>query len=277
MGAIFPIQRYSWVNCPSVEFVPEAEYEYYWVVMTGLRISVAMATYNGSRYIQQQLKTILHQLGAEDEVVIVDDGSTDGTCKVIESFCDPRIRLLRNEVNCGVIRTFEKALSNTRGEIIFLSDQDDLWKPDKVSRVLQAFQDPETTLVLSDANIIDEEGTVTAASFFKTRGGFIPGIMRNILRNSYIGCTMAFRSQILEYCLPFPKDVPMHDAWIGLVSDSFGKTDYVDRPLVEYRRHGSNYSNRGSRMQQARWRWSLIHNLCRLRIKYAASSISFSS
>jgi glycosyltransferase involved in cell wall biosynthesis len=232
-----------------------------------IQISVCMAAYNGERYITVQLQSILCQLADGDEVIVVDDASHDGTVAIVESFHDERIRITRNLTNRGVVASFERAILEARGDVIFLSDQDDLWKPDKVSRFLQIFNDPKVTLALSDADIIDADGRMRGQSYFQARGGFVPGVMQNILRNHYIGCTMAFRRQILTYCLPFPKNLPMHDSWIGIVNDSFGKTAYIDEPLVLYRRHGQNVSRSGSLMQQVRWRLNLLVNIVKLRLR----------
>src|SRR3546814_6979697 len=108
-------------------------------------ISVCMGTYNGARWIEIQLGSILSQLSPEDEVVIVDDGSKDDTLDRVASFNDPRVRVLRNGRNRGVDLTFERALGEARGDIIFLSDQDDFWYPNKVETVLRAFRDRKST------------------------------------------------------------------------------------------------------------------------------------
>lgn len=237
------------------------------------QISVCMATYNGERYIAAQLRSILNQLADSDEVIVVDDASCDQTVAIIERFCDRRIRIIHNPRNCGVVASFEKSLLGSSGNIIFLSDQDDIWKPDKVSRVMRAFNDPTATLVLSDAKIIDAEGKDIEQSYFQTRGGFVSGVAQNILHNHYIGCTIAFRRQILAYCLPFPKKLPMHDSWIGIVNDSLGKTVYIDEPLVNYRRHGKNVSQSGSLAQRVRWRISLFNNIVGLRMRVAYRNI----
>src|SRR5256885_16534565 len=111
-----------------------------------------MAAYQGERYIALQLHSILEQLSEQDEVIIVDDGSTDATCQEIRRFEDPRIVLLENGQNRGVLRTFESALTRSSGEIVFLSDQDDLWLPKKVETILEAFaRDQELMLVASEA------------------------------------------------------------------------------------------------------------------------------
>jgi len=235
-----------------------------------------MCTYNGSHYVRQQMETILRQLDDEDEVVVVDDGSSDETCDIIDGFHDSRIRLFRNEMNCGVVPSFETALRNTTGDIIFLSDQDDLWKAEKVSRFMRIFNDPEVTLALSDADIIDADGRMSGNSYFLARGGFVPGVMQNIFRNHYIGCTMAFRRHMLTYCLPFPKNLPMHDSWIGIVNDSFGKTAYLDEPLVMYRRHGQNVSRSGSLIQRMRWRFNLLRNIIQLRLRTKRGGVPIS-
>lgn len=223
-----------------------------------------MAAYNGEQYIAAQLQSILCQLADFDEVIVVDDASRDGTVAIVETFCDTRIRIIHNPSNCGVVASFERALMEARGDIIFLSDQDDLWKPDKVSRFMQVFSDTKITLALSDANVIDAEGNVIAQSYFQARGGFVPGAMQNIWRCRYLGCTMAFRRQILTHCIPFPRNIPMHDVWIGIVNACFGETAYIDEPLVEYRRHEQNVSRSGSPIQRIRWRLNLLINITKV-------------
>lgn len=227
-----------------------------------------MATYNGERYVATQLHSILSQLGADDEVVVVDDASTDRTLDVVASLRDGRVRVLRNDRNAGVFATFERALAATRGEVVFLSDQDDVWLPGKVREVLGRFErDPSVVLVLSDAEVIDEAGQVTQPSFMALRGGFKPGFGATLVRNRYLGCTMALRRSLLSTVLPIPRDVPMHDMWVGSLAVLQGRVDYIDRPLVQYRRHGGNVSpsQRQSIGQMLRWRWNLLRNVMRRR------------
>ena len=228
------------------------------------KISVCMAVYNGSAYLHSQLHSILDQLRTADEVVVVDDASHDNSLEILENISDSRLRIYRNELNLGVLASFEKALRLARGDILFLSDQDDVWLPHKAFKIIQAFSiDPKITLVVSDARIIDENGLVVADSFFSQRGRFIAGIMHNIIKNKYLGCTLAFRKAMLDYFLPIPMDVPMHDMWFGLLNDIYGKTFYIDQPLVAYRRHQNNVSPTvGASMEQKLiWRWYLIKNL----------------
>jgi glycosyltransferase involved in cell wall biosynthesis len=236
-----------------------------------MKISVCMATYNGERFIHEQLQSILGQLEIDDEVVIVDDASTDGTVRSVEEFRDKHIRIIRQDRNCGVLQTFERALKEAEGEIIFLADQDDVWRGDKVEKVKRMFQThADLSLVLSDCAIIDAKGEVVATTRFKS-GRFHPGALHNIARNSYLGCSMAFRRSILEYCLPFPADIPMHDMWIGILNQLVSKNGYIDEPLMCYRRHDRNSSpgKHASVAQMIRWRLALVKNLI-LRYRRAA-------
>lgn len=230
-----------------------------------MNISVCMATYNGERFIHEQLASIVGQLSNDDEIIVVDDASSDRTLAIVKGFGDPRIRIVQQERNCGVIKTFNRALETARGDIIFLSDQDDVWRADKVSKVKDKFLAiPELSLVLSDSFIIDAEGNITAESRFRTTK-FRPGAVQNFVRNQYLGCSMAFRRSILGYCLPLPTDIPMHDMWIGIVNQLVGRTGFIDEPLMSYRRHDKNKSpdHRASLAQMIRWRWALGKNLVR--------------
>jgi glycosyltransferase involved in cell wall biosynthesis len=211
------------------------------------KVSVCVASYQGERYISLQLRSILGQLSADDEVILVDDGSEDGTCDKVFALRDHRVRVIRNPKNQGVLRSFETALSCSSGEIVFLSDQDDLWLPNKVETVLEIFlHDPDLVLVASDAILIDENGTKIGDSFYAQRGRFRPGLWSNLLVGKFHGCTMAFRSTLLRSALPFPaaKEVH-HDTWIGCVNALIGgKTKYISEPLVAYRRHSTNVTGR---------------------------------
>ena len=227
-------------------------------------ISVCMTTYNGSPYIERQLRSILYQLGNGDEVIVVDDHSSDTTLDVVKKINDSRIKIDRNESNEGVLRTFERAIRLASGEIIFLSDQDDIWYPEKVRCFLQAFgKYPEVTLVLSDTKVINDADEVIAESFFKGLGGYSPGLLHNISKNKHLGCAMAFRRSMVDKFLPFPVDVPQHDIWIGCVNSIYGKPLFLNSPLMAYRRHQYNASpiKRQGFVQILIWRWKLIKNL----------------
>lgn len=223
-----------------------------------------MATYNGERWIQIQLRSVLSQLGENDELVLVDDVSSDSTLEKVEDLKDARIRIFRNEHNRGVDLTFQKALALARGDVLFLCDQDDIWYPGKVSRVMQAFsKHPDATLVLSDAQIIDSQGQVIAPSYFGIRGAFVPGVLANIVKCKFLGCAMAVKSCMRDRFLPFPARIPGHDMWIGVVNELYGKTYFIAEPLIGYRRHGDNASpeRRQGLAQMLIWRWQLTVGL----------------
>lgn len=229
-----------------------------------MKISVCLAMYNGERYIASQIRSILDQLGPSDEIVVVDDCSRDESVQIVSALGDPRIRLIRNDTNLGILGTFERALRESAGDILFLSDQDDIWRSDKVERVVSIFaSDPAITLVASDAQVIDDVGNVTTQSFFSQRGAFSAGLVHNLVKNKYLGCTMAFRRSMLGHFLPIPPDVPMHDMWFGALNQIYGRTIFIDQPLISYRRHGSNASPSVGALpvKRAVWRWRLLKNL----------------
>ncbi|MBO1044066.1 MAG: hypothetical protein AN481_02535 [Aphanizomenon flos-aquae LD13] len=238
-----------------------------------MKISICMATYNGYQYVKNQLQSILNQIDEEDEIIIVDDASIDNTLFIIKEFQDSRIKLIENKINLGVLKTFESAISNSTGDIIFLSDQDDVWISNKVEKILEVFQKhPDITLVLSDAQIIDSEGRITADSFFKIRGKFVANPLSNIIKNKYHGCTLAFRREMLEVFLPFPADIPMHDMWMGIVNAIYGKVFYIGEPLIQHRRHDNNTSRghlgHAGIVQMIKWRLTLVKDIINLLIKH---------
>lgn len=212
-------------------------------------ISVCMAAYNGERFISEQIQSILSQLTLFDEIVVVDDNSTDGTIAVVTGVADNRIKLLRHAQNLGVSRSFEDAIRAASNPIVFLSDQDDVWVEDKVDIILEAFaSNPDVTLIATDTALINSEGELIKASYFGPRGRFSQGFWANWMRNRFGGCTMAFRAAIIDEILPLPHDYDvLHDLWIGVRNDlARHKTLYIDRPLVLNRRHNSTATGRGS-------------------------------
>jgi glycosyltransferase involved in cell wall biosynthesis len=205
-----------------------------------MKTSVCMAVCNGQRYLENQLSSILEQLNSDDEVIIVDDCSTDDSLSIIDSFSDLRIKVISNSSNLGVIRSFEKALNNTTGDIIFFSDQDDIWLPGKVETVSNYMEQSQYCAVVSNALVIDEDDKIIHDSYFFIRKIGSPGVWKTFYRNNYIGCCMAIRSSIKPLILPFPDSIPMHDIWIGIVCDFIGEVKFIQKPLVAYRRHLHN-------------------------------------
>jgi glycosyltransferase involved in cell wall biosynthesis len=198
-----------------------------------------MAVYNGERYLEEQLQSILDQLGDNDEVIVIDDRSSDRSTQLVKSMADPRVVLLENESNIGPTASFERAIAASKGSCIFLSDQDDIWRAEKVKRTLQVFASTNCLLVVSDARVVDANGSLLNESLFSLRQSG-RGFMRNLYKNGFVGCCMAIRSDTKEFLLPFPKRVGMHDEWIGLCTSIAGRVDFIEDTLIDYRRHSGN-------------------------------------
>lgn len=209
-------------------------------------ISVCMATCNGEDYIEEQLISILSQLSANDEVVISDDCSTDRTLKIIENLNDPRVKVFLNSERLGYTRNFESALMKCSGDVVFLSDQDDVWLADKVQKVISALVNSD--FVVTDCSLTDENLNVTQMSHFEIHD-IKSGFLNNLLLPRYVGACMAFKRSLLEFSLPFPKcyQYTPHDYWISLIAESKFRVSLLREPLMLYRRHGKNASNGGQR------------------------------
>lgn len=207
-------------------------------------ITVCMATYNGEKYIEDQINSILMQLDRRDEVIIVDDSSKDETFSILQrlSRIDDRLIISQNSNNLGPLRSFERTLGSARGDVIFLADQDDIWLNNKVADMIASLNSSDYVAVVSDAQVVDRNGDLIEPSFFKLRKSG-PGFLKNFYKNSYLGCCMAFRSELKEAILPFPASVAQHDEWIGLVGELVGGVAFLPRILLSYRRHGSNTSS----------------------------------
>lgn len=201
-------------------------------------ISVCIATYNGEKYIREQLDSIIPQLNSDDEIIVSDDSSTDNTLSIINSYNDNRIIVLPSNQFHSPIFNFENAIKNAKGDYIFLSDQDDIWIDNKVKIMINALK--QSSLVVSDCFIVDKHGKIIRNSFFQKKP--TSGILRNLIKNNYLGCCMAFRKELLSKALPFPKSIAMHDIWLGLCGDLFYSTSFIPDKLVMYRRHGENAS-----------------------------------
>jgi glycosyltransferase involved in cell wall biosynthesis len=220
-----------------------------------------MATYNGEKYIDAQLRSILGQLHERDEVIIVDDGSRDSTKYRINACNDSRVRLIEHQQNLGVVATFEDAVRSATGEVIFLADQDDIWAPGKVERVLGAFQQhPEAQIVMTQVSQIDQDGLPSRGGTYRGRKRFRAGFWHNMLRNHFQGSAMAFRASLLHAVLPFPKKVGfLHDHWIGTRNAVCGGTVvFIQEPLLLYRRHSGNLSRTMGRIWQLKVRLQLL-------------------
>lgn len=201
-----------------------------------------MATFNGGKFIHEQISSILCQLGENDELVISDDSSSDDTIQVIESFHDKRIVLLPNQRFHSPILNFENALKHLKGDYVFLSDQDDVWESDKVKIMMNVLH--RVTMVVSDCKVVDKDKNVIRESFCfnKQRSG---NVIKNIISNNFLGCCMAFRRELLSKALPFPHNIAMHDIWLGLCASTFYSVEFIPDKLIMYRRHENNTSPTG--------------------------------
>ena len=158
-------------------------------------ISVCIATYNGEKFLRQQIESILSQLSHDDEIIVSDDCSSDRTVDLLREFKDERIKLFVNDSNVGVVKNFENAIKNSTQEFIFLSDQDDVWTPNKVEVVKKMLN--EYDFVSHNANIINEEGGETGADYFSVRNTKY-GYLNNLWKMGYLGCCMAFNRKCLS-------------------------------------------------------------------------------
>lgn len=224
-------------------------------------ISVAMATYNGEKYIREQLESILKQLNEDDEIIISDDGSTDNTINIIKSFEDKRIKIFDGPRN-GVKQNFANAIYNCTGKYIFLSDQDDIWCDNKINIVLKTFEKEKCMCIVHDCIVFDSSNDdVIYDSFYKYRNSG-RGIIKNIWKNTYIGCCMTIDARMKNTILPIPNDIEMHDQWIGLLCEKEGKSLFINDKLINYRRHNDNVTNMKHYSV-----WRMIKNRVRIMIK----------
>ena len=230
-------------------------------------ISVCIATYNGERYIRQQIESIVCQLNVDDEIIVSDDGSTDGTLDIVKGIGDKRIKIIEGPGRKSPILNFECALKASKGDFIFLSDQDDVWKPDKVEICMKWLKTYHC--VVSDAEVTDNRLKPLYPSLYAIMQVRQGRIYNTIWKNGYTGCCMAFRRNVLEASLPFPKDIPMHDIWIGNVAAYKYNVIFIPDRLIHFRRHENTIScnGKGSKFtiwQQMKFRLNIIKNIIRL-------------
>jgi len=206
-------------------------------------VSVAMATYNGEAHIEQQLASILAQDYPNLEIIICDDHSRDGTISILKKFANiPNLILHLNNKNLGYIRNFEKAIALCSGEFIVLCDQDDIWVGNKISRLVSLALEREAYLVYSDAEVIDAKGDILEPSL---RDAYNINYVGDNYKAFYFfncvtGCTSLIRRELLDYCMPFPEGIIVHDWWLAFVAARFGKIAFTKEKLTRYRIHDNN-------------------------------------
>lgn len=231
-------------------------------------VSVCMATYNGERFIREQIESILAQIGSDDELIISDDGSTDSTMEIINSFGDVRIKVFSNTKNHGPVGNFENSLSQAMGDYIFLSDQDDIWLPGKVESSLALLSQEGVDCVICNRIIIDKDGNTDRRPVVKIDFSN-DSFLKVLYHNPYMGCCMSFSKSLLKLALPFPEKLPMHDLWIGLLAHKMKSVRFLSQPYIGYRRHGNNVTigrSPYSIIERIRFRLRIVQQL-RKRLK----------
>ncbi len=207
-------------------------------------ISVCMASYNGEKFIGEQLKSILSQIGSNDEVIVVDDASTDGTIGIINEIGDSRVKVLALQDNVGHVKAFEEALKHATYEIIFLSDQDDIWFPGKYQKVLEEFgSTDEPVLVVHSLSSINAAGRVLSNNWLSLSPASLSRLrflLLELIKPRVFGSAAAFRSSILEVMLPFPSCVYAHDHWLTICAAMNGRSKFITENLAYRRIHGDN-------------------------------------
>jgi len=203
-----------------------------------MKISVAMATYNGARYIGEQLASLAAQTRRPDELVVADDASSDGTPDIVERFAAEApfpVRLERNARNLGFNGNFARAMERTTGDLVLISDQDDVWYPEKIAAVEAALDGaPDKLSLIHDEHLADAGGA-------RLSGTFLERVRKVGYGDRYFvagNCT-AHRRVLLPLLLPFPAETN-YDGWIATVTDLLGTRLVLERPLQMYRRHGGN-------------------------------------
>lgn len=228
-------------------------------------ISVAMATYNGERFIKEQIDSILRQTVKPTEIVVCDDCSTDNTWDILQQYAnrDFRIHVYRNDQNLGFIKNFEKAISLCSGEYIALSDQDDIWMDNHIELLLNGIGDK--VLCCGNALLVDENGKSLDLSYKEMElldslpdDDFQKLKSMLFFRSPYQGASMLFKRELTKCALPFPQGVSYHDRWLAMVACVSGGISYLDSIVLYYRRTNDNvteYKKNRSRIKYCLHGW----------------------
>ena len=213
------------------------------------KIDILMATYNGEKYIKEQIESILNQTFTNFNLLICDDSSTDNTVAILEEYAskDSRIKIFKNKTNQGIIRNFENLLNKVTCKYYMLADQDDVWKNDKIEKSVKKIEETKSDLVFSDLEVVDSQLNIINSSYWRQKGFYKRIVKHNVFEalylNNYVtGCTIIAKSDNLKDVLPLPKDTRflIHDYWIALMSSNYGTISYIDEPLIKYRQHENN-------------------------------------
>lgn len=211
-----------------------------------MNISVCMATYNGEKYIDEQLKSILSQIDHDDEIIIVDDCSTDNTVNIILGFNNPRIKLYQNEKNKKHVYTFAKAIEIAKNDLIFLSDQDDIWEPGRVDKFKSYFRKSDVLLFTSNFSFFNQYGYKNMDRPLKKNDStkYLKNIIAILMgKRAYFGSAMAFRKELKDFILPIPPYVEAHDIWIAIAANLLKSNMHIEEITLIKRIHDNNTSN----------------------------------
>lgn len=210
-------------------------------------ISVCMATYNGEKFLKEQIDSILVQLQSNDELVIVDDCSTDSTKSIIESYSDKRIKVFYNEHNVGVNRNFEKAITYSKNKYIFLADQDDIWVPKRANNMYLELLKSKVFVVTGNMIFVDENGEKQVSTLKRINDADSMKKYKNIGqifsgKSAYFGCAMAFSRDLCGIILPFPSYIESHDIWIAMAGILLNGNHHYSSDVLFRRIHKNNVS-----------------------------------
>ena len=218
-------------------------------------VSVAVCTFNGENYVEDQLSSILSQSVLPDEIVIADDGSADATLRIVNEFVASHstsgvaFRILEKSDRLGVTKNFERAVTSAGGDLIVLCDQDDVWHADRLEIALRSYTaSPGLSLQAANADLVDENGAATGITLFEAlaigetdirqinQGEAFFKLLR---RNLVTGATVVIGRKLLASALPFPPEW-VHDEWLAIIASSIGRIEMIDIPLIDYRQHSAN-------------------------------------
>ncbi len=232
-----------------------------------MTVSVILASYNGEKYIGEQLGSIVPFLEEGDELIVSDDGSSDGTLDIVRTFQKkyPLIRITEG-AHGGSSANFASAVPKCQGSVVLFCDQDDVWMPDKLNRIKQAFrEDPKAELVMHNAGFCDSEGNLLEGDIFSRRHPR-HGFVRNLMYSAYYGCCMAAKRSFLMGCLPLPDQRVPYDQYFSLIAEHDKAARFLDEKLILHRYHGQNQSQKMSNIDRLRFRlrvWNSVHRKMR--------------
>lgn len=217
-------------------------------------VSIVMATYNGEKYLEEQINSILSSTYQDFEIHIFDDGSKDSTMDILNNYkkqYPDKIKVIQNETNLGVTLNFLNAINRITSDYVMMCDQDDVWKKDKIARTLKRIRQMEVQFekelpiaVFTDAHVVDSNLNMLHESFFRS-GRLNPrltDLSHLLMENKLIGCTVMINAALRKVLQssPLPKKARLHDGWLGLIASSLGKVGFIKEPTLYYRQHEAN-------------------------------------